>query len=211
MRPGDECDPTAVPPAGRDSRRRDGVFRQWFPAGGTGVRGGTRWRDPSFGRELFLGHFRLDLIHPHPSGSAEDRERGETFLAALREFCEHSVDGARIERDALIPDHVVAELLVVMAQVPGKGISAFVVEGDSPGITVENRNEFAGQARVRVDELFDRLGRNSDDSDARVARHVLDGRFTWLEEGVLDPPSPGPWIADSTHRASTAQDVHRTT
>ncbi|MEV1116167.1 acyl-CoA dehydrogenase family protein [Actinosynnema sp. NPDC049800] len=604
----------------------------------------TRWRHPSFGRELFLGHFRLDLIHPHPSGSAEDRERGETFLTALREFCEHSVDGAEIERDALIPDHVltglkqlgafgmkikreygglglsqvyynralmmvgsvspalgamlsahqsigvpqplamfgtdeqkreylprcatgeisaflltepdvgsdparlgttatptddgyvldgvklwttngvVADLLVVMAHVPDKGISAFVVEGDSPGITVENRNRFMGlrglengvtrfhqvhvpranligkegaglkialttlntgrlslpalcagaakwslkiarewsahrvqwgrpigeheaiagkiayiaatayaleavldlsseladagghdirieaalaklygsemawlvadelvqlrggrgyetaaslaargergvpaeqmlrdlrinrifegsteimhlliareavdahlavagdfidpeadakrkaqalakaggfyakwlptlvvgkgqvprayaefgplaghlrfverssrklarqtfyamsrwqgrlerkqrflarivdigaelfaisaacvkaaadgdravrladafaaQARVRVDELFDRLWRNSDDSDARLARHVLDGRFTWLEEGVLDPSGPGPWIADSTHRASTAENVHRTT
>ncbi len=44
---------------------------------------------------------------------------------------------------------VVAELLVVMARVPahtgGKGgITAFVVESDSPGITVENRNAFMG-------------------------------------------------------------------
>ncbi|MGH8882612.1 MAG: acyl-CoA dehydrogenase family protein, partial [Stackebrandtia sp.] len=44
---------------------------------------------------------------------------------------------------------VIAELLVVMARVPkhdgGKGgISAFVVEADSPGITVENRNAFMG-------------------------------------------------------------------
>lgn len=45
----------------------------------------TRWRQPSFGKELFLGHFRLDLIHPHPSGSAEGRERGETFLAPGRD------------------------------------------------------------------------------------------------------------------------------
>ncbi|CAM2866018.1 Alkylation response protein AidB-like acyl-CoA dehydrogenase [Prescottella defluvii] len=44
---------------------------------------------------------------------------------------------------------VVAELLVVMARVPrGEGhrggISAFVVEADSPGITVERRNAFMG-------------------------------------------------------------------
>ncbi|HEX5542075.1 MAG TPA: acyl-CoA dehydrogenase, partial [Micromonospora sp.] len=43
----------------------------------------------------------------------------------------------------------VATLLVVMARVPpteGRrgGITAFVVEGDSPGITVERRNEFLG-------------------------------------------------------------------
>jgi alkylation response protein AidB-like acyl-CoA dehydrogenase len=44
---------------------------------------------------------------------------------------------------------VIAELLVVMAHVPqhegGRGgISAFVVEADAPGITVENRNSFMG-------------------------------------------------------------------
>ena len=43
----------------------------------------------------------------------------------------------------------IAELLVVMAQVPSSeghrgGISAFVVEADTPGITVENRNAFMG-------------------------------------------------------------------
>jgi alkylation response protein AidB-like acyl-CoA dehydrogenase len=44
---------------------------------------------------------------------------------------------------------VVAELLVVMARVPASeghrgGITAFVVEADSPGITVERRNAFMG-------------------------------------------------------------------
>lgn len=44
---------------------------------------------------------------------------------------------------------VVADLLVVMARVPKGdghrgGISAFVVEADSPGITVERRNQFMG-------------------------------------------------------------------
>ncbi|MEZ5088555.1 MAG: acyl-CoA dehydrogenase family protein [Micropruina sp.] len=43
----------------------------------------------------------------------------------------------------------VATLLVVMARVPARegrrgGITAFVVEADSPGITVENRNAFMG-------------------------------------------------------------------
>ncbi|MGZ3142695.1 acyl-CoA dehydrogenase family protein [Lentzea chajnantorensis] len=224
----------------------------------------TRWQRPSFGKELFLGHFRVDLIHPHPQGSREDRERGEAFLAKLREFTEAHVDNAVIERDARIPDDVlkglkdlgafgmkikpeyggvgltqvyynkalmlvgsanpaigamlsahqsigvpqpvamfgneeqkreflprcakgeitaflltepdvgsdparlgttavpegddyvlngvklwttngvVADLLVVMAQVPGKGITAFVVEADAEGITVENRNAFMG-------------------------------------------------------------------
>ncbi|MEO6085719.1 MAG: acyl-CoA dehydrogenase family protein [Umezawaea sp.] len=226
----------------------------------------TRWRHPSFGKELFLGHFRLDLIHPHPTGDADGKRTGEEFLERLRDFCANEVDPARIEREARIPDEVyaglkrlgafgmkikpeygglglsqvyynkalmlvgsaspaigallsahqsigvpqplalfgtdeqkreflprcaagaisaflltepdvgsdparlgttatpvedgeaylldgvnlwttngvVAELLVVMAAVPGKGISAFVVEADSPGVTVENRNAFMG-------------------------------------------------------------------
>ncbi|GGU98202.1 acyl-CoA dehydrogenase family protein [Streptomyces spectabilis] len=65
------------------------------------------WRKPSFAKELFLGRFRLDLIHPHPLPATQDAQRGEEFLAKLRDFCETKIDGERIERDALIPDEVV--------------------------------------------------------------------------------------------------------
>ncbi|GAA3917024.1 acyl-CoA dehydrogenase family protein [Actinoplanes auranticolor] len=222
----------------------------------------SEWRKPSFGKELFLGRLRLDLIDPWPA--AEPRPDAEEFLAKLEAYLVAEVDGARIEREARIPDEVfhglaalgafgmkidkeygglglsnlhycraltligsaspavgallsahqsigvpqplkkfgtpeqkkaflprlaagevsaflltepdvgsdparlgtvaepveggyrlngvklwatngtVATLLVVMARVPGKGITAFVVEGDAPGITVERRNEFLG-------------------------------------------------------------------
>lgn len=65
------------------------------------------WRKPSFAKELFLGRFRLDLIHPHPAPAAEDVRRGETFLATLRTFCENHIDPARIEREARVPDETV--------------------------------------------------------------------------------------------------------
>ena len=223
----------------------------------------AQWRKPSFGKQLYLGDFRLDLIHPHPTPEPESVRKGEEFLVRLTEFCANEIDSQRIERDAQIPDAVikglralgalgmkipeeygglglsqvfynralmivgsvspalgallsahqsigvpqpvkmfgtqeqkerylprcaneisaflltepdvgsdparlhttaerdgddyvingvklwttngvVANLLVVMAQVPGKGISAFVVEADSPGITVEHRNAFMG-------------------------------------------------------------------
>ncbi|MGW7313079.1 acyl-CoA dehydrogenase family protein [Streptomyces sp. NPDC054865] len=71
------------------------------------------WRKPSFAKELFLGRFRLDLIHPHPLPADEDVRRGEAFLARLREFCEAMLaDGtaARIEREAKIPDEAVRGL-----------------------------------------------------------------------------------------------------
>ncbi|GHF21427.1 acyl-CoA dehydrogenase family protein [Streptomyces werraensis] len=65
------------------------------------------WRKPSFAKELFLGRFQLDLIHPHPLPADEDVRRGEEFLAKLRDFCGTKVDGALIEREARIPDEVI--------------------------------------------------------------------------------------------------------
>jgi len=222
----------------------------------------TEWRKPSFGKELFLGRFRLDLIDPWPA--VEPSADADDYIAKLEAYVRSQVDGPRIEREASIPDEVfhglarlgafgmkidkeygglglsnyhyckaltlvgsvnsslgamlsahqsigvpqplkifgtaaqkkaflprlaagevsaflltepdvgsdparlgtvaepveggyrlngvklwatngtMATLLVVMARVPGKGITAFVVEGDAPGITVERRNEFLG-------------------------------------------------------------------
>jgi len=74
----------------------------------------TRWDRPSFGKELFLGNFRLDLIHPHPRGDAEADRRGDEFLARLREVCE-GIDGLRIERESKIPDEAIKALVDVGA------------------------------------------------------------------------------------------------
>lgn len=224
----------------------------------------SEWRKPSFGKELFLGRFRLDLIDPWPAASPESVADAEGYLAKLDAYVRSEVDGARIEREARIPDEVfrglaalgafgmkidkkygglglsnlhyckaltlagsvnpsigallsahqsigvpqplkifgtdeqkqkylprlaggevsaflltepdvgsdparlgttaepveggyklngvklwatngtVATLLVVMARVPDKGITAFVVEGDAEGITIERRNAFLG-------------------------------------------------------------------
>jgi len=73
------------------------------------------WHRPSFGKQLFLGDLRLDLIHPHPRHSEEAVHRGEEFCARLRTFCEESVDGAAIERDARIPDEVIKGLAAIGA------------------------------------------------------------------------------------------------
>jgi alkylation response protein AidB-like acyl-CoA dehydrogenase len=70
----------------------------------------VEWEKPSFGKELFLGHFRLDLISPHPRPSQEDRRKGEAFLADLKAFLTERVDPLQIERDAKIPDDVIEGL-----------------------------------------------------------------------------------------------------
>src|SRR4051794_24423671 len=70
----------------------------------------TEWAKPSFGKELFLGNFRLDLIHPQPSLDAVAVEKGEMFLARLRLFLTEHVDRQQIEREARIPESVVEGL-----------------------------------------------------------------------------------------------------
>lgn len=43
----------------------------------------TAWDRPSFGKELFLGRFRLDLINPWPRSDPADVARAGEFLGAL--------------------------------------------------------------------------------------------------------------------------------
>src|SRR4051812_23784812 len=66
----------------------------------------TEWKLPSFGKELFLGNLRLDLIHPQPRLDPQAVEKGEAFLAKLKDFLESTVDPLEIEREAKIPEHV---------------------------------------------------------------------------------------------------------
>ncbi|WP_239093397.1 acyl-CoA dehydrogenase family protein [Micromonospora andamanensis] len=66
----------------------------------------TSWDRPSFGKELFLGRLRLDLIDPWPRPDPEEQARAEEFLGRLRDYVAAEVDGAAIERDARIPDEV---------------------------------------------------------------------------------------------------------
>src|SRR5829696_5699871 len=68
------------------------------------------WTQPSFGKELFLGNFRLELIHPQPKIEPAAVEKGERFLERFRAFLAENVDPLQIERDAKIPDEVVQGL-----------------------------------------------------------------------------------------------------
>ena len=65
------------------------------------------WEKPSFGKQLFLGNLRLDLIHPQPKLDPAAIAKGEAFLARLRAFLVESVDPMEIEREARIPEAVI--------------------------------------------------------------------------------------------------------
>ena len=62
----------------------------------------TEWTAPSFVRELFLGNFRLDLIHPYPQQSPEDKAKTDAYIAKLRPIIER-VDSDEIDRTGELP------------------------------------------------------------------------------------------------------------
>ena len=45
----------------------------------------TEWQAPSFLKEIFLGNFRLDLVHPFPEAPPE-RPEFRAFFDGMRRF-----------------------------------------------------------------------------------------------------------------------------
>ncbi len=69
----------------------------------------TEWSHPSFVRELFLGRFRLDLIHPHPQPDPEEEIRARPFLTQLRLIVEQA-DSEEFDRTGELPEEIVQRL-----------------------------------------------------------------------------------------------------
>src|SRR5687767_13427884 len=69
----------------------------------------SEWREPSFVRDLFLGSYRPELIHPHPEDDPAEVARAKPFMDKLRAFMER-VDSDEIDRTGHIPEALVQEL-----------------------------------------------------------------------------------------------------
>ena len=68
---------------------------------------------------------------------------------------------------------------------------------------------FCQQARRRAEALFAALWDNTDSLDVKVARRVLDGRYAFLEQGIVTPPTDGAWVAAWQPGPATVDDVRR--
>lgn len=68
----------------------------------------TDVRAPGFLKELFLGNFRLDLIHPFPEPGERDEFR--RFYDEMKTFLRDEVDSAEIDRTGEYPPHVLSRL-----------------------------------------------------------------------------------------------------
>lgn len=70
----------------------------------------SEWQHPSFVKELFLGRFRPELVHPFPADDAAAMRDAEPFLAALKHFLETEYDADLVDRTGEIPEAYVQRL-----------------------------------------------------------------------------------------------------
>lgn len=82
-------------------------------------------------------------------------------------------------------------------------------ERDTHSEGVELADLFCRQARLRVDALFAALWDNTDDRDVAAARRIAEGRYAFLQEGILPLPTEGDWVAAWTPGPSDTPDVRR--
>jgi alkylation response protein AidB-like acyl-CoA dehydrogenase len=65
---------------------------------------------PSFAEELFFGRFTAPLLFPYPEVKPQEREKLAEAVAEVSRYAEEHIDPAAIDRNAAIPDAVVAGL-----------------------------------------------------------------------------------------------------
>ncbi|MFQ5690054.1 MAG: acyl-CoA dehydrogenase family protein [Gemmatimonadota bacterium] len=68
------------------------------------------WEGQTFVRDLFLGDFRLDRIHPYPDPDEFIGERAREWIEKFRDFLCEEVDSDRIDREGKIPPEVIERL-----------------------------------------------------------------------------------------------------
>jgi hypothetical protein len=55
---------------------------------------------------------------------------------------------------------------------------------------------FSRQAKLRIDRLFAELWHNEDVRNYRAAQEMLDARYRWLEEGIIESWAESSPLAD---------------
>jgi alkylation response protein AidB-like acyl-CoA dehydrogenase len=91
------ADPKSAPAGAAEARRVAEEARE------------TEWKAPSFLKQIYLGSFRFDLVHPFPAAPPERPEFRE-FLTKLEAFLMNEVDPDAIDREGQVPPRVVKGL-----------------------------------------------------------------------------------------------------
>nr|XP_061799069.1 probable acyl-CoA dehydrogenase FadE10 [Nerophis lumbriciformis] len=114
----------------------------------------TEWTQPSFMRELFLGNFRLDLIHPFPLES-EERPEFVAFYNAMKEFMRDHVDSELIDVTGEYPEEVVDGL---------RKLGAF-------GMKIPTKYGGLGFSQVEYGKVMEMLGAQDGNLSALLSAH----------------------------------------
>ncbi len=69
----------------------------------------TTWNQPSFMKEMFLGDFRLHLIHPYPE-PPEDSAEFQAFYQAMDDLLRNQLDSIEIDVSGEYPEDIVDSL-----------------------------------------------------------------------------------------------------
>jgi alkylation response protein AidB-like acyl-CoA dehydrogenase len=112
-----------------------------------------QWRQPSFLKELFLGRFRLDLIHPYPIRE-EPREEFARFYERFVKLL-GTIDSAEIDRSGEYPAHLVDGL---------REIGAF-------GMKIPRKYGGLGFTNSEYQEIMEYVGRLDGNVSALLSAH----------------------------------------
>jgi hypothetical protein len=179
---GDIIDPDAALSAkAKAAARAGGFYAKWLPTLVTG-----KGQQPSAFSEF--GPLARHLRQVERSSRKLARE---TFYAMARWQ-------GKMERKQAFLGRIVdigSELYAIAAAC----VYAKTIEQEHPERAEQARelaDLFCRQARRRADVLFEELWHNDDDLNTKRAFGVLDGRYSWVEEGIVDPSGDGPMIPE---------------
>ncbi len=111
------------------------------------------WKQPSFMKELFLGNFRLDLIHPYPTR----KEPRPEFVAFYEKFVRllASVDSVALDETGEYPDDLVDAL---------RELGAF-------GMKIPKKYGGLGFSNIEYQEIMEHVGRFDGSISALLSAH----------------------------------------
>lgn len=66
---------------------------------------------PSFGSQLFMGEFNLELVFPFPEQSQEEKKQGDDYIRSLTHYLKENLDPEEVDRTREIPQFVIDELV----------------------------------------------------------------------------------------------------
>ena len=145
-----------------------GFYASWYP---------RQWWPFAFGVGAGL--------HPKLASHVKWSRRNARKLAR-RLFHAMAKNGPAIEREQIVLGDFVdigTELFAIAATC--SRAQALINRGEHADEVVKLADFFCREARSRINDSFRHVGRNNNRDGYRLARAVLDGKYTWLEEGIV--------------------------